>query len=79
MYGFCGVWWYGKHIIPYGMVCYVSKQKQKDNLETFGSVLEWVGNVLESFECVSSALGPYVSVWQARQAGQPTPICLYGM
>ena len=40
MYGVCGE--YGGLVsrIPYGMVWYVSKHKHKDNLGTFGSVVE---------------------------------------
>ena len=30
-----------------------------------------------SFECVSSVLGYYESVWQAREAVQHNPICMY--
>ena len=40
MYGFCGVYGGMVSIIPYGMVWYVSKHKHKDNLGTFGSVVE---------------------------------------
>ena len=69
------VWWYGKYnSIWSGMVCYVSKHKQKENV-TFGSGL----SVLERFKCVSSALGSYGSIWQAREAGQHNPMCMYGM
>ena len=32
---------------------------------------------MEPFECVSSDLGSYGSVWQAREAGQHNPICMY--
>ena len=60
-------------MVWYGMV--LCKHKHKDNVGTFGSGL----SVLEQFECVSSVLGSYGSVWQANEAGQHYPICMYGM
>ena len=57
------------------MVCYVSKHKRKEKVGTFGSGL----SVLEPFECVSSAMMSYGSVWQAGDAGQHNPTCMYGM
>ena len=62
-------------MVRYGMVCYVSKHKHKGNLGTLRSGL----SVLEPFECVSSALGSYGSVGQAREAGQHNRTCMYGM
>ena len=35
--------------------------------------------MLLSIECVSSVLGYYESVWQAREAVQHNPMCMYGM
>ena len=37
------------------------------------------GSILGLFECVSSVLGSYESVRQAREAGQHNPVCMYGM
>ena len=42
MYGVCGVYGVMVSIIPYGMVRYVSKTKHKDNLVTFGSIVDRV-------------------------------------
>ena len=80
MYVFCGVYGGMVSIIPfvmvwYGMVCCVSKHKREENVGTFGSGL----SVLEPFECASSAIMSYGRFWQARDAGQHNPICMYGM
>ena len=58
MYGFCDRYACMVSIMPFGMVWYISKHKHKDNLATFGSVVE----NLETFECFSIVSGASGSV-----------------
>ena len=57
------VWWYDKHNpIWYVIVCYVSEHKHKENLGTFGTVMEKLEaslNRLNAFRAIWDRMGAF--------------------